>query len=199
MLPPAQQSAVLAQVHAWLDTGSTPNVIAVKETHASVGKRVRALLNAGEPTQLAKLKKLRQQALHRTDLPRSTAFLNFIFGSGGGGSTSTGGASRPVVRRARGPRSKHLPREEPPEVTSVSRVSGRAVKTPSKFKEPVSSPRRRGQLRLSTYGQQRAATTPHQPQRSVRTRNCLAHVVIRSPSTLAPMLAPSRCWSVDSP
>ena len=101
---------------------------------------------AGEPAQQGMLRKVRHQALHRPDLPRSAAFTAMIFGNGARASTAAqagGAVSRQPAKRGTRPRVKQeMPKEEEaPEATSVSR-SGRAVKTPSKFKEPVKQQRR---------------------------------------------------------
>lgn len=102
-------------------------------------KRLELLSKVDMPALQGNLLKIRQRALVRNDLPKSAAMAARIFGAPSQG--NFGSESQRQPKRASGrhrPRSgRHSERKlESKEVASVSR-SGRSVKTPSKFKEPV--------------------------------------------------------------
>lgn len=148
-------SPVLSQLATSLTTPA-PSIL-VQHSRPALNRRIDALLRTDDTEQLALLRKLRIRAMTRSDLPRSAAFASFIFGPGAGygsagaagaaasGKGNCGGAPAFVYSRSKASRSGirrsgvrkpkgELVKQEPEPVASVSR-SGRAVKTPSKFKQ----------------------------------------------------------------
>ena len=140
---------MVASVESWLLAApdGIPPILAVQRGISDFRRRARYLLSDADPTRLTQLKKLQQKALQRPD-PRTTITV-FGMGDGGGGMVSGGGgassaaayrpAKQPVKKPARAPRvdPRRIPKEPEPEEAAVLQVSrtGRAVKTPSKFKQ----------------------------------------------------------------
>ena len=150
---------MLTQLESWAGSTSTPPILAFRRPPEELRKRVHSLLNASEASKFAQLRKL-SAATIRDDLPTSMAFVQMIFGAdrsapgkmravkprqsgsrlSSGARWEPGGRGRPPGSTNKGRSSASKDSGEaagPAEVKSLSR-SGRAVKTPSKFKEPHS-------------------------------------------------------------
>ena len=154
---PLPSSAVLAKMRLWVEQPFVPPAILSKATPEQHARRVRAMNllqladrdggggdgGGGDEERngeaLLRLKRLRASALDRSDLPRSTAFIQMIFG----GKYEPRKPARPYR-----PRANAKVVEVKPNVAAVSRISGRTVKTPSKFKDRASRGGAHGRMQL---------------------------------------------------
>lgn len=162
--PDADGGWVLAQYSAWaresVGRHAAPSIIVHSGTPAILkppaapllSQQLSLLLNPPASTaaqDLARVQKLRRRAHVRSDLPRSAAFAQFIFGiKPPRPDPSTLPPRDPSIGKhgkPRRPSGRHKPRsgkhseraiEIKEDKANVSR-SGRSVKTPSKYKEPV--------------------------------------------------------------